>query len=154
MLPIFIGALLSAIIAVLDTIWISASSVLSQNFVFHFVKPKNEKAKIIITKVLIVGVALIAYVLAFQSTSIYDLVQFSSSLGTAGILVITIFGLWTKFGNLYAPLGTLVVGFVTTPIAEHLFESQTPFLWSVALSVVTFLFLSLLESKFNTNSIK
>lgn len=147
MLPVFIGALLSAIIAVLDTIWISSSSVLSQNFAFHFLKPKTEKKKILITKAIIVFVALLAYAMAFHSSSIYSLVQTSSSVGTAGILVITLMGLWTGLGQVLAPIGTLIVGFVVTPMAEFIFKSEIPFLWSVGLSLATFLCLGFWEKR-------
>lgn len=151
MLPVFIGALLSAIIAVLDTIWISSSTVLSQNLLFYFLKPKTEKQKIRITKITIIFVALIAYFLALNSSSIYNLVQFSSSLGTSGVLVITVMGLWTNFGALYAPALCLLVGLFTNPIAEHIFKSEAPFLWSLGLSFATFLFVSLFDIQENKN---
>lgn len=139
---IFAGAIISALLATIDSILLAASSLISNNFLVPLLKIKDEKKKLKMGRVVIVGSALVAYILAVNSASIFELLEIASSFGTAGILVITILGLWTQLGDQAVAIGTLLIGMVMTPIGEYALKLDSPFLFSIAMSLVFFLLVS------------
>jgi Na+/proline symporter len=141
--PIFAGALISALLATIDSILLSCGGLISNNVVIPMFKIKSDLAKVRLSRGLVLGTGIFAYVLAVYSDSIYQLVEAGSSFGTSGILVITLFGLWTPLGHKTAASLTLVVGLVTTPIAEYILNWPSPFLTSLTASILVYLLASL-----------
>lgn len=139
---IFAGAIISALLATIDSILLAASSMVSNNFLVPLLKITDEKKKLKIGRIVIVAAALVAYVLAVNSESIFELLETASSFGTAGILVITILGLWTKLGDQNIALGTLIVGIIMTPIGDFVLKLSSPFLFSIGMSLIFFLVMS------------
>jgi hypothetical protein len=66
------------------------------------------------------------------------IVEMASAFGSAGILVTVTFGLFTRFGGAGAALATLATGMLSF-VAASLAGSTTPFLISLAASVVVYL---------------
>lgn len=147
MFVIFCGALISAILSTVDSALLASGSLISHNFLCTFFPKVSEKGKVKAARLCVVVSGLFAYVMALYGGSIYDLLVLTSSLGTAGVLVITLFGLFSGFGNSKAAACALVVGLVMTPLSEYVFGFSAPFLSSIALSAVTFLFVGALEVK-------
>jgi hypothetical protein len=58
----------------------------------------------------------------------------ASAFGSAGILVTLSFGLFTRFGGVWAALATIAIG-VGSFVAASLLGAGTPFLISLAASV-------------------
>jgi Na+/proline symporter len=139
MVGIFSGALLSALIATIDSILLAVSALMSRNFLIPVLKIHSEKKKLMTSRLVVLGAGLVAYLLAAYSEGIYDLLETASSFGTAGILIITLVGLWSKFGDHWSALAALVVGLVTTPVAEYVFEARSPFLVSVLFAGIAYL---------------
>ncbi len=131
---IFAGALISAILATIDSILLSASALVSHNILVPLFKFKTEKQKIISARVMIVLSALVCVVIAFSSDSIYQLVEVASSFGTAGILVATLCGLHFKTGGSVSALLALIAGIIVLPIAEFGFGWPAPFMITLATS--------------------
>lgn len=136
---IFSGALISAILATIDSILLSVSALVSHNIAVPLFKIKNEKSKILSARVIVILSALISVAIAFSSDSIYQLVEVASSFGTAGILVVTLLGLHFSWGGQLAALLALVFGLITTPIAEHVLKLQAPFITAILASLVAYL---------------
>jgi Na+/proline symporter len=111
-LPIFgyivlSGALLSAILSTVDSNFLSVSSfvtnnVLPQNFGF------KESTRLLLARGATVAAGLAALLVAFAGSSIYDLIQLTSALGQAGILVAVLFGLYSRFGGGHAAFGAII----------------------------------------------
>lgn len=130
-LPIFIGALISALLATIDSILISVSGLFAHNYLIPKLEVTDEKKKVLLARFSVIGSAGIAYLLAYNSDSIYSLLEMASSFGTSGILVITIAGLWLKKSSDAVALTTLVIGLFTTPIYEYVFKLESPFIYSI-----------------------
>lgn len=136
---LFSGALISAILATIDSILLSVSALISHNVLVPVFKVKEESKKLLLARVMIIVSALISMTLAFSSESIYQLVEVASAFGTAGILVVTLIGLHTKFGQQASAYLALSVGMIATPLAEYVFHLQAPFLFSIFASLVFYL---------------
>jgi solute:Na+ symporter, SSS family len=75
--------------------------------------------------------------LALTAEGVYALVEQASALGSSGSLVVICFALFTNFGDARAALATLLVG-TTAYIALGIAGAVAPFLYSVGLSLVTY----------------
>jgi Na+/proline symporter len=139
MLVVFIGALISAILSTIDTILLSIAALASQNLIQTFIEVKTEKAKLYTARVLVVVTAIAAYLIARSSAGIYPLVEMASSFGTAGLLVVTLIGLWTKWGGAKAATVCLIVGLIFYPLADQFLKLDAPFLSTVLVSFIGFL---------------
>ncbi len=144
---IFAGAILSALLATIDSILLAVASLISNNFLAPLMKVDDEKKKLKLGRIVIVCSALTAYLLAMNSTSIYDLLEIASAFGTAGILVITIIGLWSKLGDEVVALVTLIVGILATPVGEYGMKLESPFLFSILMSLICFIGLGFYRRK-------
>lgn len=146
-LPIFIGAIISALLATIDSILISVSGLISHNILIPYFNVKSEKKKIGLTRLVIVGSGSVAYILAAYSESIYSLLESASSFGTSGILIITLAGLWFNKKSDLVALGTLIVGLVSTPIYDFIFRLDSPFIASILTCLIFYIGCSFFDKK-------
>ncbi len=140
---IFSGSLISAILATIDSILLSSSALLSHNIIVPLFKIRDERYKLLSARLVIVLSALTCIMIAFSSNSIYQLVQMASSLGTAGVLVITLMGLHFKKGGERAATIALISGLFALPIYDHIFKFQAPFILTVLTSLLLYLIIGL-----------
>ncbi|MDA8791759.1 hypothetical protein N9N67_00865 [Bacteriovoracaceae bacterium] len=145
--PLFIGALISAILATIDSILISSTAMIEQNFIEPFIKEKTDQFKLKISRTVLITLSLFSFATAYSSDGIYQLVETASSFGTAGILVITLFGLWGKRGHILAPLVTLILGLILHPIFEHYLALSAPYFASIIVCFLAYFLLSTLEKR-------
>ena len=59
----------------------------------------------------VVAMGVLSFVLALRSDSIRDLVEFASAFGSAGVFVVACFGLFTRVGGPLSAATTLCTGF-------------------------------------------
>lgn len=141
---IFAGALISALLATIDSILLSVGALVSHNFLIPRLKIKTQKAKLMISRLVVFSAGLMAYVLAVNSDGIYDLLEVASSFGTSGILIITLVGLWSPFGNQVSAITALLVGLIATPLAEYGLGVTSPFLFSIGAAAIAYFTITLL----------
>lgn len=144
---LLIGALISAILSTIDSIFLAIAAIASQNIFYKLVHARGEKQKLFIARIMVVIAATISYFIAISANGFYHLVIAASSLGTAGILVITLLGLWTPWGKYWAAGSALIVGLLFFPIAEKFLGLQAPFLATMVVATVSFFIGSLMDSK-------
>lgn len=128
---LFSGALISAIISTIDSILLAVSALISHNLLVPVLKLKSDRARVLSARIVVLVSGVAAYLIALYSKGIYNLVLTASSFGTAGILVITLAGLFTKWGGPPAAIASMVAGFVLTPLNMYVFDLQAPFLTSI-----------------------
>jgi Na+/proline symporter len=107
---LFSGALVSAILSTVDTALLVAGSLCCHNLIFRFVPNLSELRKVRVTRIGVLIAGLVAYGLALRAGSVFELVLEASALGTAGMIVVVMFGLFTPFGRQAAALAALVSG--------------------------------------------
>ncbi len=130
-MPIFAGALISALLATIDSILIAVSGLFAHNVIVPRLKIKDEKTKVLTVRLCVVGSAGIAYFLAYNSDSIYSLLEMASSFGTSGILVITLAGLWLNKSSDNVALTTLFIGLIVNPFYDYVLKLDSPFVFSI-----------------------
>lgn len=136
---VFSGALISAILATIDSILLSASALISHNILVPALNLKTEKQKVFSARLMVVFSALASVAIAFSSESIYQLVEVASSFGTAGVLIITLCGLHFSWGGNLSALLALVSGLITLPIAEYVLKIEAPFITTLLVSLALYL---------------
>jgi hypothetical protein len=73
----------------------------------------------------------LAFAVAMFGASVHELVQESSALGSAGLFVAGLLGLFTRFGGARAALLSLSIGGGTYVYAQHVLESDIAYLSSL-----------------------
>lgn len=135
---VFVGALVSAILSTIDSALLAVGALVSHNLVMPRLPQATEATKVRVARGVVMGAGLVAWWLATKSSSIYELVENSSSFGSAGILMITLFGTFTRFGGTSAALGSLAAGVLAMLVGEHMFQTNTPFLLSLLAAATTY----------------
>jgi solute:Na+ symporter, SSS family len=108
---LFLGALVSAILSTLSGALLVAGSLAAHNVLLPLAPRLPERAKLRANRWAVIVFGLIAYVIALSSDSMYALVQESSGLGSAGILVMMLFALWGgRIGGRASAYAALVAG--------------------------------------------
>ncbi len=128
---IFLGAMISAILSTVDSILLACASLFSHNFLIPVLKIKKERTRLLVGRTTVVITGLIALIIALAGNRIYDLVLMAAAFGTAGVLVITLFGLYSRRNSQKAALFTLTGGLVLTPLFQLGLKLEAPFLLSV-----------------------
>lgn len=144
---VFLGAMISAILSTVDSILLACAALFSHNFLLPILGIKKEKTKVLVGRGTVVATGLLALAIALSGNRIYDLVLLAAAFGTAGVLVITTFGLYSRLNSERAALATLVGGLVLTPVFQLVLEFQAPFLLSVLSCVVIFVVTARLTEK-------
>ncbi len=135
---IFAGALISAILATIDSILLSLSALLTHNILIPALNITDDKKKLQLARSVIILAGAAAFIIAMTADSIYGLVETASSFGTAGVLVITLGALVLKKCGPWPAGFALTVGIITTPLAEYIWELEAPFITSILASACAF----------------
>ncbi|MDA0713140.1 MAG: sodium:solute symporter [bacterium] len=142
---LFSAALVSAILSTVDSALLAASTAMTRNVVNKFIDLTNKnKLEILLARSLVAVGGAVACIFALTSESIYDLVVTASSFGTAGIFILFMVALFSKFGSAQSGFPTVIVGLLGTIIFEYVLELDAPFYYSLICSAVCFVSLELL----------
>jgi Na+/proline symporter len=143
---LFAGALVSAILSTVDSTLLVCSSLLSHNLVLPRLSAPTERAKVRLARFGVIGFGLLAFALALTSASVSALVEQASSLGSAGLFVLLVLGLFTRLGGAASAFAALTAGLGTYLVAEH-GGSELPFLLSLLAALAAFLALSVRQAR-------
>lgn len=107
---LFIGALISAILSTVDSTLLAGSALVCHNLIQPLKPGWNESSKLKLNRAGVAVGGLIALVLALVAEDISFLVETASAFGSAGVFVVVIFGLFSRFGGVASAFGALVAG--------------------------------------------
>ena len=127
---IFLGALISAVLSTVDTILLVAGGLAAHNIVGPMFKVTDDRIKLRLARIGVLVFGGVALYLALGGRGVAELVEESSSFGTAGTLVVVSFGLFTKIGGPAAATMALLGGLASYAGASA-FELPYPFLTSL-----------------------
>ena len=150
---IFSAALISAILSTVDSALLASSSLLSHNVIVPLKKETNEKNKILFARIGVVFFGVIAYYLALHAKGVYDLVVTASAFGSAGVFVVGVFGLFSRFGGTLAAVSTLILAALTWILGEFVFGWATPFFISLLVGLSTYVLVGLVEGYWKNNQV-
>jgi Na+/proline symporter len=146
---LFIGALVSAILSTVDSTLLAASSLVAHNVVVSFLPGLSERQKLRAARLGVVVFGLVAFGLALGAESVFELVQQANGVGSAGILVLLVFGLFSRLGGRRAATATLAAGLASWAWGTYAAGWTCTYLISIACSVGTYLGVACWESRFS-----
>jgi Na+/proline symporter len=143
---LFAGAIVSAILSTVDSALLAVGSLVSHNVLRVWTGAASERSKLLAARVCVIIAGMVAYAIAVTSESIHGLVASASGFGSAGLLVITFFGLFSGYGGPRAATASLVAGVIAIVAAEQFMQLQAPFLFSGAAAVAAFVLAGVFET--------
>jgi solute:Na+ symporter, SSS family len=135
---IFVGALVSAILSTVDSTLLSASALASHNLIFPVMKDLTERKKVIIARLGVLVSGGIAYLIAFMSDSITELVETASSLGGPSILIITSIALFSRKGGAVNAIFAMSMSILAWVISHYFWEIEFPIILTVIVCGVSY----------------
>jgi len=145
---IFIGALVSAILSTVDSALLSAGALMSHNFVLPLLRQPSEKAKVLSARSAVVSFGIIAYFLALNADSVYDLVVEASAFGSAGIFTCCVMGLTQKQGGPYTAAASMFTGMVVYGVLAYVINYDYAYLMSLVSAFAIFVLLMWFEQPY------
>lgn len=141
---VFAGSLLSAILSTVDTTLLTAAGLASHNVVAPLLGIDEDRRRLRLARLGVIAFGAIAYVLAVRAEGVFALVEQASAFGSAGVLVVVVFGLFTPVGGPHAALATLL-GSLAVYLGASYGGTPYPFLTSLVAAVALYLGAAALE---------
>jgi Na+/proline symporter len=135
---LFAGALISAILSTVDSCLLAAAALVSHNLIVPARPSISERGKILCARLGVVAFGLLAYGIALHAEGIYELVATASAFGSAGIFVVGLFGLFSRFGAAPSAYAALVAGVVVWAAGEYWLDWATPYIAAVATALIAY----------------
>jgi Na+/proline symporter len=135
---VFAGGLIAAILSTVDSALLTASALVSHNVVVQLRPGLSERAKVRIARAGVAVLGLIAYGMALRAERVYELVEASSSFGSAGIVTVVTFGLFTRMGGRGSAWAALLTGVGTWIVGAYVLALPYPYLTSLAAAVAAY----------------
>ncbi len=142
---LFAGALVSAILSTVDSSLLAASGLLVHNMVLPMRASMNEARKITVQRAGTLLMGVIAYVLAMYAEGVYDLVTDASSFGSAGIFIVFVFGMFTKYGGTRTAVASLIAGAAVWIVSHYVFYFEPSYLLALGSALVFYMFGAMVE---------
>lgn len=133
---VFAGGLVAAILSTVDSTLLVASGLLSHNLLVPLLGVRDERVKVRIARGGVLAFGALAYILALHAEGVFALVEQASAFGSAGVLVTTLFALFTPLGSARTAAATLLAG-VLAYVGGVALALETPFLASLGASLLT-----------------
>lgn len=135
---VFSCALISAILSTIDSILLAAAALVSHNLLVPALGITSPRKKLLLGRLTVVAAGAFALVVALHADGIYQLVETASAFGTAGVLVVTIAGLYLPRGSSGAAAAALLTGLASMPVGKYVLALPAPFLFSVACAALAY----------------
>jgi Na+/proline symporter len=139
----FAGAVISAILSTVDSVLLSGGSILSHNVIAPLRPGLSEAGRVRAARACVIVLGLIAFAIALRSTTIHELVETASSIGSAGLIVVTLFGLFTRFGGPASAVAALVTGGAVWFAGIAFAFTSVPYVLAVGLAALAYVLAAL-----------
>ncbi len=143
---LFAGALISAILSTVDTILLVGSGLITHNIVAPMLGIADDRRRLLLARGGVVVLGIVALWLSLGATGVAELVEQASSFGSAGVLVVTSFALFSRIGGAGSAVAALVGGLVSY-IVGALAEWPYPFITSLAVAVGSYILVAVLQGR-------
>jgi Na+/proline symporter len=136
---LFLGAIVSAILSTVDSTLLVASSLLSRNVLMSAHGDFSQKRRVLQARLCVAGFGVVAWLLALSADSVLERIEDASGFGSAGILVVVSFGLFSRFGGARSALASLAAGIVVWILGRYLVDGWPwPYLCSLAAALAAY----------------
>jgi len=139
---LFAGAVISAVLSTVDTVLLASAGQVSRNLIEPMRSGLDDAGRLMQTRMTLVVLAAVALAIAFGATRVKDVVETASAAGSAGVLVVLLFALFTNRGGSQAAIATTLVGAAGWLVFRVLLEGEGAYVAALAASLVTYLAVS------------
>jgi len=143
---LFIGAHISAILSTVHSALHAPSAQVSHNIVVRLAPGIGERGKLWSVRLTVMGLSLVAFLLALSSQHIRDLVDTASAFGSAGVFVVTVFALFTRFGGERSAYVAMLAGMLVWAVGTRL-HWATPYLAALLAALIGYVAVALGEPR-------
>ncbi|MEX0964701.1 MAG: sodium:solute symporter family protein [Pseudohongiellaceae bacterium] len=145
---VFIGALVSAILSTVDSALLSAGAHMSHNLILPLLQQPTERIKVLSARISVVCFGAIAYLLALNAGSVYELVIEASAFGSAGVFTCCVMGLTQKKGGPYTASATMITGIIVYGVLAYGFDYSYAYLMSLISAFTVYVLLMWIEKPY------
>ncbi len=124
----FVGALVSAILSTVHSALHGSAAQVSHNIVLRLYPDLGADQKLWIVRGTVMALAMVAFALSLSSERIHDLVETASAFGSAGVFVVALFAMFTRFGGPASAYGALTAGMGVWLVAKFAIGFHAPYL--------------------------
>lgn len=144
---LFLGALVSAILSVVHAALHAPAAQISHNVIARLAPDMSAKARLMSVRLSVLGLSVVAYLLAAGFERIKELVEIASAFGSAGAFVVAMFGLFTRFGGPASAATSLVVGIVAWAAAKYALGIKVPYLAGLGAAFAVYVIVGVIEGR-------
>jgi Na+/proline symporter len=143
---LFAGALVSAILSTVDSALLVAAGLVSHNLIAPLRPTLDERGKVRLARLCVACFGIVAYVMAMRAERVYELVEQASAFGSAGIVTVVAFGLFTPLGGTASAVASLLGGVITWVAGAYVLDLPYPYLTSLAVATGAYVLAALAGS--------
>lgn len=143
----FAGALVSAVLSTVDSALLAAAALTSHNLVIPLMPNLGETAKVRTARAGVLVFGLLAYYLALHAEGVYALVEEASAFGSAGVFIVSLFALFTRFGDSRSAMTALVTGLLSWTLGAYVLAFPYPYLTSLGASYLAYVGVALIAPR-------
>lgn len=144
---VFAGALISAILSTVDSALLAAAALTSHNVLLPMFPKTTEAGKVRLARWCVLAFGVAAYIFAIREGTIHDKVEEASAFGSAGIFVVGVFALFSRFGGKWAAGASLLSGSGAWLAANFLLGLPYPYLAALATALLCYVIIAPFEPK-------
>jgi len=138
----FAGALVSAILSTVDSTLLVCASLTSHNIIVPLRPHIDERGKVRVARIGVAVFGVLAYLMALYAEGVYDLVEQASAFGSAGIVVVVAFGLFTTWGDARSAFASLLAGLVVWVIGSYVLALPFAYLAALGSAVLAYVLMA------------
>jgi Na+/proline symporter len=143
----FVGAIISAILSAVHAALHAPASQISHNIVVRLIPHITDRGKLWSVRITVMGLSVIAYLLAVTSQRIHDLVETASAFGSAGVFVTTLFALFTRFGGPTSAYTSVAAGLLVWAGGKYALDLAAPYLLGLLAAGLGYVGVALFEAR-------
>ncbi len=143
----FVGAIVSAILSSVHAALHAPAAQISHNIIVRAVPGLSDLGRLWSVRLTVMGLSIVAYVIAVTSHGIHELVETASAFGGAGVFVVAVFALFTRFGGPHSAYVSVISGLLVWTLGKYVFAISAPYLISLACSLAGYVGIALYERR-------
>lgn len=144
---LFAGALISAILSVVHAALHAPAAQISHNIIVRMSPGMSDAKRLRNVRLTVLGLSVVAFVLALSVERIKDLVELASAFGSAGVFVTTMFALFTRIGGPQAATSAMLTGMTAWIVGRFVLLLEAPYITAMVLSAIVYLGMAALERR-------
>jgi Na+/proline symporter len=143
----FAGAIISAILSAVHAALHAPASQISHNILVRIIPNISERGKLWAVRMTVMALSIVAYLIAFSSEGIHELVETASAFGSAGVFVATLFALYTRFGGPASAYACIVTGMAVWAVGDYVLGLTAPYLLGLSAATLAYVAVAALAGR-------